>query len=585
MNDRDPRAGGASTAMDWRLENLLEWFIPDSVRRDPDEARRTRLVVGAALALLFVDVSALFLVPWRPWSHVGTLVLPAPAVSALLMHLVVNLSIAFLPRTGARRRSAAFFLQASLVLFFAWLAYIRGGFHSPVMWWLAAVPLLSTFLSGAAGAATATIVVGLTLTAFYLLDLKGHAFPKPLDADPSTSLDILYAQFVVLAFVSFVGRYYERTRQAVSADLFQAYSQLEHTNQALRASQLNIRQIAEHIGQAIWMHDLRSNRVVYANVGFEQVFHLSRTRLEADARVWLERVLEEDDDRVPRSPDGVDHEYRITFGGETRWIRHSVYGVGEGGQSTRAIHIAADVTIRKSAAALRERFIETVMEVQENERRHLARELHDDTGGSLTALLVGLRGLANTLDREDQKSMVTQLGNQLRTVVADIGRLARGLHPSVLDELGLAAAVRRLAADTRDASEIAVDVRAYGVERESTVSATIRLAAYRIVQEALTNVTRHSKAKRVDVTLTIDAERVQVRIEDDGVGFDPAATDRQKTREVGIGLGVMSMVERANLLRGTVTIESAPGRGTTVIGEIPLNPSGMAESHTSPPLD
>ncbi|MCB9682141.1 MAG: ATP-binding protein [Alphaproteobacteria bacterium] len=550
------------------VERVLEWFLSEPIRRDLEATRQARLVVASALALMAVEVLLALMLDWTPALQVGSVYLPRPVVTAVLFAALINLSIALAARVVSKPDTLAYILTVSLAVMFGFLGMVHGGFRAPVTWWLAAVPMFAAFLSGPRSILFAFTLVLLELFGMYVLDTHGVAFPLTLAPPTNAPDNVLRAQIILLGFVSFIGWYYEQSRLSTSRDLVEAYSDLERTNAALRMSQLNVRQIAENIGQGMWMHDLRAHRVVYANPAFDDIFHLSRTRLAADPDIWRARVHPEDTARMPTDPDGKDHVYRLQVNDDVRWVRHSVYPVGD--ETTpyhRAIHIVADITLARTAEALRERYLETVLEVQENERRHLARELHDETGQSLTALLVGLRALANTLTDEAQQQLAAMLADQLRGVVGDMSRLARGLHPSVLDELGLVAGLQRLADDARETHALDCHVQVTGRELEHSLSPTARLAIYRIVQESLTNVSRHARATAVDIGLTIDAERVQVRIEDDGQGFDPAAPSPR--HELSSGLGLMSMQERATLLGGGVRIESAPGAGTTVIGELP----------------
>ncbi len=224
------------------------------------------------------------------------------------------------------------------------------------------------------------------------------------------------------------------------------------------------------------------------------------------------------------------------------------------------IGVVVDATERKQQEDLRSRLIEQVMTAQDEERRRIARELHDETGQSLTAMLVGLR----TIEECRTAAEAAGLAQHLRAVVAqtlvDVGRLARGLHPSVLDDLGLAAAVTNQAHDLEEMHGIAVDVRIEGLDAEA-LPPLLQTTVYRLVQEALTNVARHAKARRATVRLVRDEATVELRVQDDGIGF--AARNQR-------GLGLQGMRERAALLGGSVAIESPPGGGTTVAVRFPV---------------
>jgi len=229
------------------------------------------------------------------------------------------------------------------------------------------------------------------------------------------------------------------------------------------------------------------------------------------------------------------------------------------------IGIVVDVTERQQQEALRTRLIEQVMTAQDKERGRIARELHDETGQSLTALLVGLR----TIEEARTTAEAVGLAQQLREVAArtlrDVGRLARGLHPRVLDDLGLAVAVTRHVQEFARLHGIVEETRIEGLEADPPLP-LVQTTVYRVLQEALTNVAKHAGARRVSVRLVRDATAVELCVRDDGVGFEPGAIDRS-------GLGLQGMQERAALLGGAVQVASARGQGTTITARFPVRSS------------
>jgi len=224
------------------------------------------------------------------------------------------------------------------------------------------------------------------------------------------------------------------------------------------------------------------------------------------------------------------------------------------------VGVIRDITERMQQEDLRNRLIEQVMTAQDEERRRVARELHDETGQSLTALLVGLR----TIEGSQTIAQAVQLAQRLRETTAqtliDLGRLWRGLHPGVLDDLGLVAAVTRHAEEFAQAHGVAVEVRTEGLDGDG-LSPLLQATVYRVLQEALTNVARHAGAQRVSVRLVRGVGSVELRVEDDGAGFKPGNSGR---------LGLRGMRERAALLGGSVKVESQPGGGTTITAQIPV---------------
>jgi len=213
--------------------------------------------------------------------------------------------------------------------------------------------------------------------------------------------------------------------------------------------------------------------------------------------------------------------------------------------------------------ALRGQLLERVLAAQEEERHRIARELHDEAGQALTSMMVGLRLLEKEV--EQPETLVARLADLKRTtdgVLEDLHRLAMDLRPASLDHLGLVAALRQYVELYSRQHGLVVQFESVGLDGER-LPAEVEIALYRIVQEALTNVVRHARATRTDVLLERRGDRLVAIVEDDGAGFDPEAAV-QNSR-----LGLFGMRERAEMLDGTLAIESAPGSGTTVFVEIP----------------
>ena len=213
---------------------------------------------------------------------------------------------------------------------------------------------------------------------------------------------------------------------------------------------------------------------------------------------------------------------------------------------------------------LRVQLLEQVMTAQEEERRRIARELHDETGQAITALMVGLR----TLMDECPSPAIQAQADELRSVAAEtlegVRNLARELRPSVLDDLGLVAALERYISEYRQRHRLNVDVAVHGLKER--LPAPVETALYRIVQESLTNIARHARASMVSVLLEQSPGSVRVIVEDNGCGFDPLSGNETHH------LGLYGRQERAELLGGTFMIESAQGSGTSIFVEVPLAP-------------
>jgi signal transduction histidine kinase len=218
--------------------------------------------------------------------------------------------------------------------------------------------------------------------------------------------------------------------------------------------------------------------------------------------------------------------------------------------------VAVDLSERIARDSLRR-----VVETQELERRRLARELHDETGQALTSILLGLKSLEERTEDASARASIEELRGLVVSTLQDVRRLAVELRPSALDDFGLVAALERLADSFAEQTGISVDFQAaLADERLPDESET---ALYRIVQESLTNVVKHARARRVSILLTRRDGSVKAVVEDDGQGFDPAAAGDG-------GFGLVGMRERLALLGGRLEIESAPEAGTTVAAEVPV---------------
>jgi signal transduction histidine kinase len=229
----------------------------------------------------------------------------------------------------------------------------------------------------------------------------------------------------------------------------------------------------------------------------------------------------------------------------------------QAGVAAHAVRLTSDL----------QRSRERLVTAREEERRRLRRDLHDGLGATLAALHLQA-GAIRTLMRHDlaeADAEMLELQAEIRSAIADIRRLVYALRPPTLDELGLVGAIRQYAAQydlpgTQSESDGCLRVAVETPEPLPALSAAVEVAAYRIVQEALTNVARHAHASTCTVRLAI-TDAFQLEISDDGVGFRP---------ESGAGVGLLSMRERAAEAGGSCLVESAPGRGTRILVHLPL---------------
>jgi signal transduction histidine kinase len=202
---------------------------------------------------------------------------------------------------------------------------------------------------------------------------------------------------------------------------------------------------------------------------------------------------------------------------------------------------------------------------QEQERRHIARELHDEIGQALTAVKVELACAQRTIETVTGPTSVLESARSITDgALHQVRDLSYLLHPAALDEFGLVSAVDQYLKTFGKRHALAVEL---AHERmDGRLAPETEAAAYRIVQEALTNVAKHAKATECRVVMERFYDSLRVMIQDNGAGFDPAAPRSGERR----GLGLIGIRERAAHLHGNVSIDSAPGRGTRVMVELPV---------------
>ncbi len=211
------------------------------------------------------------------------------------------------------------------------------------------------------------------------------------------------------------------------------------------------------------------------------------------------------------------------------------------------------------------RLSERLVDAQEAERRSISRELHDEVGQSLGAVLVDLGQVSSRMP-PDEPSLREHLGrikSAVENAVHSVRNIALLLRPSMLDDLGLAAALEWQAREVSRRGQMEVEVQSQDISEN--LPDEYKTCIYRLVQEALSNAAHHASARSAHVTARQTAEKITVVVKDDGVGFDP-----QRTR----GMGILGMHERVQRLGGKLTIESQPGQGTLLTAELPLKPAG-----------
>ncbi|MEN6413286.1 MAG: sugar diacid recognition domain-containing protein [Veillonellales bacterium] len=203
--------------------------------------------------------------------------------------------------------------------------------------------------------------------------------------------------------------------------------------------------------------------------------------------------------------------------------------------------------------------------IQEDERKKISRELHDETSQSLTSIIVGLRVLAEHVQSQTEQEKILQMRDLAVNTLEAVHRLAVELRPVLLDDLGLVAAVQKYIENYSRQYDIKVNINFANLSRER-FSPEIEITLYRIIQEALTNIAKHAKASYVQVTLCKKQSQLFLTMIDDGVGFEPDTFEAHSKMR----LGIYGMKERVVLLDGRFDLRSHTGEGTTITVEIPL---------------
>ncbi|ESU32105.1 hypothetical protein G3A_13290 [Bacillus sp. 17376] len=219
----------------------------------------------------------------------------------------------------------------------------------------------------------------------------------------------------------------------------------------------------------------------------------------------------------------------------------------------------------KKKEEVRMMLLEKIIHVQEDERKRIARELHDETSHSLSSMLVELK-LLEEGDAQHKQRTIQKLRSLVRQTIEEVHHMAWQLRPSILDKFGLKVAIERYVEEFRKTTNIDADLVINGTFK--SLNPGLETAIFRLVQESLTNITKYAKADNVSIIVLSSGQQVSVVIEDDGVGFDTQSVlgnDPSKEH-----LGLLGMHERIALLNGTLHIESAIGEGTTVLAKVPL---------------
>ncbi len=355
------------------------------------------------------------------------------------------------------------------------------------------------------------------------------------------------------------------------------YEHERESAEQLRASEERYRELFESANDAIWVHDLAGN-IVAANKASEQLLGYTLQELLRMKAVNVTAFLSDEGLELAREirrkllekqPVAQPYEQHIIRKDGTEAILMMTTNlVADKGEPVAFQHIGRDITEEKRMRENLRYYLQQVTMAQEEERRRIARELHDDTIQALIVLSRQLDDLAcraKDQSKED-KLQLEELWQQTNSIMEGLRRLSQDLRPATLDRLGLLPALEWLASDIGKHSGIMIEVKKQGAERRVVPEA--ELVLFRIVQEALNNVWRHSQATSAEVIVDFDDSRTRMTVKDNGKGFLIQNAMGDLTKDGRLGLA--GMRERARLLGGSLELESEPGNGTTVTIEAPV---------------
>jgi PAS domain S-box-containing protein len=348
-------------------------------------------------------------------------------------------------------------------------------------------------------------------------------------------------------------------------------TQRKRTELALRESEERLTLAFAGAQEGIWDWNLETNAVVYSS-RWKQMLGYGDDEIEPYISAWERLVHPADRATADRAHESVTRG-QPTYEAEFR-LRHKdghyvhVLSRGfpvrrdAGGPVIRIVGTHFDLTERRKREAehARTELLAHLVFVQEDERRRIARDMHDQFGEQLTALSLRIALLTEACaPRADLAGHLAALETIAQRLDRDVDQLVWQLRPTALDDLGLRAALTNYIQEWSQRAHIAAELHTSGL-LDDRLAPEVETALYRIAQEALNNVAKHSSARRVEVILERRAECVLLILEDDGVGFEPAhsAADRH-------GFGLVGMQERAALVGASLAIESTPGKGATIL--------------------
>ena len=347
---------------------------------------------------------------------------------------------------------------------------------------------------------------------------------------------------------------------------------LESIQEDLRVSEERYRKLFENAQDGVWIHDLEGNFITFNKAAEKMIGYTADEIFKMNAKDFLSQESLDLAHKVRRQllknePVEQPYEQKVfRKDGRETYIQLSTSLVTDKGRPVGFQNIARDITEQKKLNDNLRGYLQLATRAQEEERKRISHELHDDTIQALVVLSRKLDALTGSKDIPNEvREQLEELWNQAGSIVQGVRRLSQDLRPAAIDRLGLLPAIRWLADDVSKFSGIKTKVNVIGKEHRLPEEGAIAL--YRIIQEALRNVWRHSGATRAGIIIEFHYKYTRITICDNGKGFTlpEQVSDLAKQGK----LGLAGMQERVQLIGGTISVESVPGRGTTITIEAP----------------
>ncbi|CAM3843201.1 PAS domain-containing protein [Cohnella lubricantis] len=332
------------------------------------------------------------------------------------------------------------------------------------------------------------------------------------------------------------------------------------------------------IDATVWLRDL-NNRRSFVSAGIASLFGISQEEFQRDQQVWRKKVHPEDLPFLLRKEEELSEgkpvlvEFRVLLSSDSwKWVQARATPVLDSERKlTQVYGVLLDITERKRAEQIKEQLseesrfaktaIRTTLEIQETERKRIAKELHDGAGQSLYSVLLGLNFIKSELDVPLRLlEYMNDMARDLERMIQSMKDFSLALSPDLLEQLGLSAALEGLVRQLRTTQ--IVQTLTLDVRLSERLHPDVEINLYRIVQESLSNAMKHSRCGSILISIGDTEAGILLEVRDDGVGFMTEAGQR--------GLGLRHMEERARLMGGSFKIRSSPEKGTVILVSVPV---------------